>query len=305
MSKMPLSYQAQLDLFKSRGLIVNNEPFALHCLAHHNYYRLSAYRFPFTVQGDPDSFLPDTTFEQIWQLYDFDRGLRKLIIEACKRVEISVRSRWAYEIGHQLGPQAYEDACNFPKFKGHAKTMQKLDEEMSRSHELFVQHYQQKYNTTRPEVWVAIEVASFGTISKLLKHTAPPRLRQDIADTYRLDEKTLCSLFHHLSILRNTAAHHSRIWNRKFTFLLQLPKKKPAGLYPNFHESPSDHGTRTRKLYNSLVLLIHCLQIIEPRGDWPQRLITHLKTLPTNLIPDMGFPTDWQTRPIWQQIPTT
>jgi abortive infection bacteriophage resistance protein len=210
MSKMPLSYQAQLDLFKSRGLIVNNEAFALHCLAHHNYYRLSAYRFPFTVQGDPDSFLPDTTFEQIWQLYDFDRGLRKLIIEACKRVEISVRSRWAYEIGHQLGPQAYEDARNFPKFRGHAKTMQKLDEEMSRSHELFVQHYQKKYNTTRPEVWVTIEVASFGTISKLLKHTAPPRLRQDIADTYRLDEKTLCSLFHHLSILRNTAAQHSR-----------------------------------------------------------------------------------------------
>ena len=50
-------------------------------------------RFPFIVQGDPDTFLPDITFEQIWQLYDFDRGLRKLIIEACKRVEISVRSR--------------------------------------------------------------------------------------------------------------------------------------------------------------------------------------------------------------------
>lgn len=302
MSKTPLDYQAQLDLLKARGLVVNDEPFALHCLAHHNYYRLSAYRFPFTVQGDPDTFLPDTTFEQIWQLYDFDRGLRKLIIEACKRVEISVRSRWAYEIGHQLGPQAYEDASHFPKFKSHAQTMQKLDEEISRSHELFVQHYQQKYNTTRPEVWVVVEVASFGTISKLLKFTDPPRLRQDIADSYQIDEKTLCSLFHHLSILRNTAAHHSRIWNRKFTFMVQLPKKKPAGLYPNFYDDPAHQTGKSRKLYNSLVLLIHCLQIIEPRGDWPQRLVAHLQTLPANLIPDMGFPADWQTRPIWKSI---
>jgi hypothetical protein len=82
--------------------------------------------------------------------------------------------------------------------------------------------------------------------------------------------------------------------------LTQLPKKKPAGLYPNFHEAPTDQGDRTRKLYNSLVLMIHCLQIIEPRGDWPQRLIAHLQTLPEDLIPDMGFPSDWQQRPIWQ-----
>lgn len=299
MSKTPLDYQAQLDLLKSRGLAVSDEPFALHCLAHHNYYRLSAYRFPFTVQGDPDTFLPGTTFEQIWQLYDFDRGLRKLIIEACKRIEISVRSRWAYEIGHQLGAQAYEDARNFPKFRSHASTMTRLDEEITRSKELFVQHYQQKYNTARPEVWVAVEVASFGTISKLLKYTEPPRLRQDIADTYQLDEKTLCSLFHHLSILRNTAAHHSRIWNRKFTFSVKLPKKKPANLFQNFYKVPGAHPGDTEKLYNSLVLLIHCLQIIEPRGDWPQRLVTHLQTLPENLIPDMGLPANWQQRPIW------
>ena len=87
MSKTPLDYQVQLDLLKSRGLAVSDEPFALHCLAHHNYYRLSAYRFPFTVQGDPDTFLPGTTFEQIWQLYDFDLSSKKgHVVKAAKRV---------------------------------------------------------------------------------------------------------------------------------------------------------------------------------------------------------------------------
>jgi abortive infection bacteriophage resistance protein len=52
MSKPAETYQQQLDRLKSRGLIVPDEPFALHVLEHHNYYRLSAYRFPFTVVGD-------------------------------------------------------------------------------------------------------------------------------------------------------------------------------------------------------------------------------------------------------------
>ena len=301
MSKTPLDYSNQLARLRSRGLIVNDENFARHCLANYNYYRLSAYRFPFTAQGDPDTFLPGTTFEQIWQLYDFDRELRKLVIEACKRVEISVRSRWAYEVGHQLGPQAYEAPRHFPCFREHAKALQTLDNEIQRSHETFITHYRNNYGTSRPEVWVVVEVASFGTISKLLKFTTPPRIRQDVADTYQLDEKTLCSFFHHLNVLRNTAAHHGRIWNRKFTFSVKLPKKKPVGLYPNFYQDPADQG-KTRKLYNSLVLLIHCVRIIEPRGDWPQRLLAHLHSLPPHLIPDMGFPPDWQQRPIWVGI---
>ena len=36
MCKPAKNYQEQLDLLKSRGLVVANEPFALHCLVHHS-----------------------------------------------------------------------------------------------------------------------------------------------------------------------------------------------------------------------------------------------------------------------------
>ena len=98
-SKDTHTYQEQLDLLKARGLVVADEPSALHCLEHHNYYRLSPYRFPFTPPRNRDVFRPGTTFEQLWALYTFDRQLRHLVIEACKSVEISLRSRWAYEVG--------------------------------------------------------------------------------------------------------------------------------------------------------------------------------------------------------------
>ena len=111
-----------------------------------------------------------------------------------------------------------------------------------------------------------------------------------------------CSLFPHLSVLRNTAAHHSRLWNRKFTVTFQLPRKKPAHLWDNFSTDPLHGIGKERKLYNTLVLLIHLIQLIEHQSTWPQRLQTLLQSLDPDLIPDMGFPADWQARPIWQGL---
>jgi abortive infection bacteriophage resistance protein len=76
-SKPPRTFPEQLEILKGRGLTVTDESFALHCLAHHNYYRLSAYRLPLAAANDPDQFKPGATFEQLWGLYCFDRHLRK------------------------------------------------------------------------------------------------------------------------------------------------------------------------------------------------------------------------------------
>lgn len=303
MSKPAKTYQEQLDLLKSRGLVVPDEPAALHILAHHNYYRLSAYRFSFTLPGQPDQFRPGVSFTQLWDLYHFDRALRQLVLEGCKRVEISTRSRLAYEIGQQLGPLAYLENRHFSDPLDHARTLVSLDKEMSRSKEEFVRHHQKTLGMPWPPVWALMEVASFGSVSRLLAGLKPPALRQLVANTYQMDEMTFCSLFHHLSVLRNTAAHHSRLWNRRFTFTVQLPRKKPAHLYPNFNVTHTPLGNpKERKIYNSLVLLIHLIEVIEPQSTWPGRLAAHLNTLDPALQPEMELPADWKTRPLWQAL---
>ncbi len=310
MSKPAATLTDQLGILKSRGLVVSDEPFALHCLEHHNYYRLSAYRFPFTVQGDPDSFIPGTTFDQLWDLYHFDRTLRQFVLEAVKRVEISVRSRLAYEIGHQLGPLAYLESKHFSNQLIHERTLSRLHSEMERNKkEPFIKHHRHVLKMKWPPIWAVVEIASFGVLSNLLGQLSPPSLRQSIANTYQLDEKTFCSLLHHLSVMRNTAAHHSRIWNRRFVVTFQLPKKKPAHLWANFHIAPPSASKssqkRESKIYNTLVLLVHLMRIIEPTSHWPQRLVDHIKTLDPTLTPDMDFPADWESRPIWQIGATT
>jgi len=302
MTKPARTYLEQLQILKDRGLTVPDEPFALSCLIHHNYYRLSAYRFPFTQSAEPDQFLPGTTFTQVWDLYHFDRELRRLVIEACKRVEISVRSRWAYEFGHQLGPIAYLDNRHFTDPLIHARTLSRLYDEMNRGQEEFIKHHRKNLNMPWPPAWVMVEVATFGNISNLLGQTASPRIRQAVADTYSLDEKTFCSLFHHLSVVRNTAAHHCRFWNRRLAVTFQLPRKKPPHLWPNFSLCPQSGTGKERKVYNTLVLLVHLLQCIESSSHWPQRLVELLNQLAPSLYDDMGFPADWKRLPLWQPL---
>lgn len=217
-------------------------------------------------------------------------------------MEISARSRLAYEIGHQLGPLSYLENRHFGDYLIHAKTLTKLHGEMERSKEVFIKHHRDTLKMPWPPVWVIVEVASFGVVSNLLGQIQPPAFRQTIADTYQLDEKTFCSLFHHLSVLRNIAAHHSRLWDRKFVITFQLPRKKPAHLWLNFNLATASPPSRESKIYNSLILLIHLIEIIEPGSHWPATLTKHLKTLDPKLLPNMGFPADWQQRPVWKQL---
>ncbi len=295
-NKPPKTYLEQLEILKNRGMDVKDEGKAIHILEHHNYYRLSAYRFPFVEKSNPDRYLPGTTFEDLWSLYCFDRGLRQLVNEACKRVEISVRARWAYVLGHAYRPQAYKDPANFRDHPLHTRQLATLDEELNRSDEVFVTHYRNKYGMNRPPIWAACEVMSFGLLSRFYTNIRRDRDKKQIAQTYQLSIDSLKSLLEHTVYLRNLCAHHSRLWNRRFTVTVALPTSRPPALIPNF--SP----TQDRRLYNSLVLLIHMLQIIEPDSHWPLRLMDHIRRLDPKLIPNMGFPTDWQLLPIWQGI---
>lgn len=294
--KPPQTYLEQLEILKNRGMGVQDEAKALHILKHHNYYRLSAYRFPFVEKANPDRYHPGTTFEDLWRLYCFDRGLRQLVNEACNRVEISIRARWAYVLGHEYGPQAYEDPANFRDHPPHTRQLSSLDDELNRSDEVFVTHYRNKYRMDRPPIWAACEVMSFGLLSRFYTNIRHDRDKKRIAQTYQLSIEVLKSLLEHTVYLRNLCAHHSRLWNRRFTVTVKLPTSKPAELIPNLHP------TQNRRLYNSLVLLIHMIQIIEPDSHWPDRMMEHIKCLDPKLIFTMGFPNDWRSRPIWGEI---
>ena len=292
-SKPPRTYEEQLAILESRNLVVEDRDFALHCLAHCNYYRISAYRFTLTEPGDPDRFLADMTFSTLWGLYCFDRQLRLLVTEALKRLEISVRAHWAYVLGHRHGHDAYENPAVFRNPRRHTGALAKLDEELGRSHEVFVSHFRKKYGMSRPPIWAACEIMSFGLLSRFYENVRQTGDRKAIARVYGLSPENLKSLLEHAVYVRNLCAHHARLWNRRFTITVSLPQNHPQAVVASLNPSED------RRIYNTLVLLAHVVDIVEPQNHWAHRLLALLRAQRVPVADHMGFPVNWETRPIW------
>ncbi len=103
----------------------------------------------------------------------------------------------------------------------------------------------------------------------------------------------LVSFLHHLTIVRNLCAHHSRLWNREFIINFKIPKRRPYNLVADFNPSTQ------KSIYNTLVILLYLMDQIAPDHHWRKRIIEkidrhHIDTM------RMGFPTDWRTKTIWK-----
>ncbi|MCG7876040.1 MAG: Abi family protein [Candidatus Thiodiazotropha endolucinida] len=294
-NKPPLSFQDQLQQLEQRGLVVTDRLEAEHYLSHLNYYRLAAYLLPFEQDHATHQLQPGTTFDQVLDLYIFDRELRLLMLDAIERVEVSIRTQLAYALAHRHGPHALLDKGLFKAKWRHDRNLDSLQREVGHSREVFICHLRQKYDEPLPPVWAAVEIMTFGQLSKWYANLSSGADRNAVAHTYDMDEINLVSFLHHLSTVRNVCAHHSRLWNREFTFTFKLPRKRPSALVAEMYTG--GHGVK--RLYNTLVLLAYLMDKTCMEHHWKQRL----KGLIANHNIDtskMGFPADWQTKPIWQ-----
>jgi abortive infection bacteriophage resistance protein len=300
-SKPALTTDQQIDLLIRRGMQVADRDRARQCLDHVNYYRLRAYWLPFEAPAadGEHGFASGTNFDAVMAIYEFDRELRLLLLDAIERIEISLRTHWANALGLRYGAFAHEDSTYFARPSIWQQCQSELNKEFARSRETFADHYRTRYTQLNtPPIWVACELMTLGHLSRWLQNTKAPKDRQAIADAYGLDEKVLVSFAHHLTIVRNHCAHHGRVWNRKFSLKMQLPNKKPQLLANEFNRQED------RRLYNTLVMLIYLLRIISPASRWPHQFSRLLQRYPLICINDMGFPTDWQQSAIWQGIVT-
>jgi len=225
-SKPATTFDQQIDQLIERVILIPDRDYSRHYLTHLNYYRLGAYWLPFEADHATHTFSPDTHFDEVVSLYVFDRELRLLVMDAVERLEVSIRTHWAYNLAHAYGPHAHLSADIFKNNNVHQRCLRKLNEELGRSKEVFVSHYQKHYNDPElPPVWAVVEVMSLGQLSQWVSGLSRGQDRQAISKNYGIDEVILTSFLHHLTIVRNICAHHGRLWNRRFGFKAKMPKR--------------------------------------------------------------------------------
>lgn len=259
-SKPHLSYQDQLSKLKSRGLTVNDEPKALHLLEHLSYYRLSGYWFPFLSDKVKHQFKAGSTFEDSFSLYCFDNELKQIISNELGKIEIAIRAKLVHTNSLYYHSFWFADSSLFTNNSIFSITLSKLEKELDRSHEVFINSFFIKYSDKYPPSWITLEVVSMGTLSILYKNLKPSKAKKEIADHFGLSPKILISWLHVLVYVRNLCAHHSRVWNRELRIRpknLKRPRRNWIG----------KTSISNKKIYVVLCIIRYITTVIHPNSQ--------------------------------------
>ncbi len=294
-NKPPLTRKEQIDILKTRGLKINNELRAENYLTNISFYRLRAYTYPFQDNENPNHpFIKDVSFEQIIQLYIFDRRLRLLILNSIEKIEIAFRTRIIYEYTLVHGSHWFKKKELFFNATFYERNLQKLKEEVKRSNETFIEHYFDNYDSPDlPPAWMTLEVISMGTLGKLFSNLKRDALKKKIAKSFGLKRSEhLENWMHALGDLRNICAHHGRVWNRRFPTILLLPYNTE---YPFIENTQLNKN----KLYALICSINYIIRIIAPKSSYVAELKSLLENCPMANCSDMGFPNKWEEEKIW------
>jgi abortive infection bacteriophage resistance protein len=300
---------------------VPNRTKALSLLESVGYYRLSAYAYPFrtplprdampetSVQFRQSSFEPGASFEWVQQLWEFDRSLRLLLLDAIEMVEIALRAKVGYHLGYRntfgyLSPDGLDAAkCDRRHTEDSGLSMFDLWLEHYREHQTkaasedFIQHYVEKYDAVLP-VWVATEIMEFGQLVRLygfMLDVDQSAVSREIAG---VSGAVFVRWMKVANYARNLSAHHARLWNRTLTYKLgRGPENAPELTHLN------DALHSRQRIYAVAAILSYLTDRIRPEAGWRARLNELLDRFPTGLpvSPEvhMGFPTGWRSLELW------
>lgn len=310
-TKPATTFEEQADQLLKRGMIGDRATMIAR-LSFVNYYRLSAYWWPFRKLGKTplerlDDFVDGAEFVVAWDHYVFDQRLRVLVMEAIERIEVATRTQLAYHHAHTWTPDAYAtNLKSLPRLtsgsvadpRSHAAFLEKLQANLRQnSDKPFVRHFKNKYTTSlHLPIWMAVELMSLGNVTTMYQG-CDDAVRDLVAtNVANVSNAIFGSWLLTLLNVRNICAHHGRLWNRKLAKIPAIPayKVRPEWYQPHFDST---------KVYAALTICNYLLGIVTGGlSTWGKRIVALLGEHPRVPMADMGFPVKWLDSPLWTNV---
>ncbi len=321
-TKPALTVEQQIELLTERGLIIRSPDRVARYLEVISFFRLSAYMRPFQESDSSHRFRPGVCFQQIVELYAFDRELRLIVMDAAERFEVAMRSAIGNHMGPSYGTHWYLDKQLFKSDYEHGRLLTEIEDKIKkeeralekdivniqrsrapdhikqqriegRKKENYLRFYPSQYHAPRllPN-WAMLEELSFGNISHLYQGLAKDSDRKQIARRFNTPHSVLGSWLHTLTFIRNCCAHHARLWNRELSV---PPKLLRAGHWESIPDrlQPLDIQPG-RRIFIVTLILDHLIKQVSPESKWLERLHELLQKYPSANREIMGFPDNWQ-----------
>ncbi|MGV3610133.1 MAG: Abi family protein [Fluviicola sp.] len=287
----------QLIQLKTRGLIIQDDNRVISYLRSVGYYRLTGYMFHLQTNDGNHTFQENTSFDDVILHYKFDNKLRILLLSYLDRIEVALRARLIDNYSINLGFFWYVDSNYYENKNIHDIITSEVISRFNDPQERFLRAYKSKYTSeTYPPANMGMEILSFGKLSKMFEGLINDSTKLEIAKSLTLPNAAiLASWLNHLTNVRNACAHHSRIWNRKFSAERPvIPSRKD---YKFNGDIPENFNTT---LYGVISIIIRLLSVINPNNSFEAKVLSLFQEYPQINFRKMGFPNGWEKNPAWK-----
>lgn len=240
--KQPMNYEEQLSRLIAQGIVVDDRERAIDILKRVNYYRFTGYALQFRLDPKVSTYVDNTNFDSIYNLYVVDEKLRDLFRMYIEKAEVYYRTQISYGfVMNKCTQPPYDqhyDENNYYNKNGYKEVIENFKREKNYYKDsLIVKHHKDKYDSKMP-LWAMVELMSFSNLSKLFSSMYYSE-KDTIAQAVGISKTTLENHLHCLSVLRNKCAHAARLYNTEFNpparftsmFLRKHPEVKNNSLF--------------------------------------------------------------------------
>ena len=219
-NKIFKTLEEQIEILKSKGLVINDEETAKQVLLRENYFFISGYRHLFMVSNKDSHFISGTRFEELYATFLFDRNIRNIMFKYLLIVENNIKSIISYEMSKQYGykEKNYLNPKNFTQDSIKTRQVYDVINKMKRQirvngkQHAATSHYLSNYGYI--PMWILVKVLSFGIISELY-NILKLEDQMEISKFYDLDPETLSIYLGLLANFRNLCAHEDILYDHR------------------------------------------------------------------------------------------
>lgn len=298
--KKALTVTEQVAQLQERGLVIKHPRIAEKYLLNISYYRLGEYWYVMQSDKEKHIFKPNSKFEDVIALYNFDAELRLLLFGIIEKIEISLRTKLIYHLSHEIDPWWFQNFELFIDSKALVKTLSNLEEEIERTKDVSIKNHKKKHKDDGrfPPAWKSLEQTSFGALSKLYGNLKNNVKSKDIIakEFGAVNHTYLPSWLQSISQIRNFCAHHSRLWNRNLPSTVKLLSKPPNPWILQEVNVPK----QSNKLYMHMCLMKYMLNTIKPDNDFTKSLDALFIKYPNVDLNALDMKPNWQQEPLWK-----
>ena len=302
-NKMFKTLDEQIDILRSKGLVVNNEDEARQILFRENYFFISGYRHLFMINGNRDLFISGTTFEELYATFIFDRRIRNIFFKNILIVENNIKSIMSYQLSKKYGirEKDYLEVKNFSQDSIKSRQIYDVLNKVKRqirvngNKHTATSHYINNYGYI--PLWILVKVLSFGIMAEfydILKIED----KEDIAGSYGIDADTMSLYLSLLSNFRNVCAHEDILYDHKTQReIFDCKYHEKLGI-PKNEENEYIYGKND--LFSLIIILKYMLSKNEYNSMMDEiryevnQLDECVNVIPlNNILNRIGFPSNW------------